>query len=265
MKFVKVFAFVLLVGCSGIQNRESESERAAALREVTLISLEQNCFVETNKGLPIARTVDRINKNFTITSKISHNETVCECISVDKKFPEIKYRVKCRYLGNWQGSYVVFRYYETGGTGRFTDIILCSIDKDILRMNKVCCVGDRALDGIVNCPVLKDSRIYFKANLSINSLASLSKIDEKYISELSQASQDYWNVSDCMYDLQNDELHLLSISVKPIGEYSSDVDKILKIVIPDADDHPICITNRHIADFLKKFKSAYLSTSSRTD
>ena len=254
-----VFAFIFLIGCTEIHNQKSGIDRISTLKNIALISLDQNCFIETDKNLPINFIIEKIKQNYNVTSKISEKGTVCECTSINKKFPELKCYVKCHYLGQWNDYHVVFRYYETGGTGRFTDILLCSTNKNIIHIDKVLIGGDRALDGIVNRPILKNGRVYFRSYLSISSLAGLSAINEKYILYgLSQASQDYWNISDCMYDLKNDKLYLLSILVNPNNEYSANVNKILKLIIPDNSNNTINITQSHISDFLKKFKSAYL-------
>lgn len=249
-----------MVACTEIHDKKSDAERTTALKNITLISLDQNYFIETEKDLSITSTIKKIRQNYFITSKILQNGTVYECASIDRNSPEIKYYVKCHYLGKWNNRYVIFRYYETGGTGRFTDIILCSINKDILRFDKVLLLGDRALDGIIDSPVLKNDKIYFKSHLSLTSFASLSEINEDYILYgLSQASQDYWNISDCMYDLKNSKLHLRSISINPKGEHTSNINKILKILIPKAETQIVHINQSNILNFLKKFKSAYLS------
>jgi hypothetical protein len=62
-------------------------------------------------------------------------------------------KVICEYLGNWHGQDIVARYYRTGGSGSFSDIVFCSINGRKMKVHKTILLGDRAMNGLLRHPI----------------------------------------------------------------------------------------------------------------
>lgn len=165
--------------------------------------------------------------------------------------------VRCCYLGRLNGKHVIMRAYRTGGTGHFTDIVQCSIEKENLHIDDISMSGDRAFDGIVDCPRLgRDGKLYFKMWTSIDTLAGMAGVSDKDAKTgPSQVAIDFWNVSECIYNLETKRLEIVSMDIN--FEKPSNVTKILEEIFPN-HGKTVRIEKEEMAEFLRKFKSVYL-------
>ena len=235
--------FVLLVGCCNDQY-STKLEKMLILKNIAWISLQS----DVEEGVTFQ--ISQFAANIDIT-----DESIS---SSGYGFNSGWMTSGCSYLGYFNGHHVVSRSFSTGGSGRFSDIVLCSTDGNALRIDKIILRGDRARDGVEGEPSLtKDGRILVDMHLSIDTLARICGVSEDSENEPWQAYSEYWNVSKCEYNLTNDKLSLIAISITPY-EGERPVMQILKKAIPNLGDQQVNVGPNNISDFLRDFKSAYM-------
>ena len=195
------------------------------------------------------------------------------------------------YLGKQaDGRHAVLRTYSTGGSGIFTDIVLCSVEMkpiDIytspvetrslesgnLHVDDVLLLGDRALDGIIggfkfddspDRPHLEsDGNLYLKMRASISTVASLAGVSDKDVETGPfQSAQDFWNVSECIYNFKTKKLEIVAMDIS-FGDANgkeqstSAIAKILEEIFPK-HEKTMRIEKDEMPEFFRKFKSVYL-------
>ena len=241
--YIYPFLFVLLVGCCNDQY-STKLEKMLILKNIAWISSQST--VEEGMTFQISQSAASIDVT---------NESI---FPNGYSFDSDGQTSGCTYLGYFNGHHVISRYcYNTFGTSRYSDITLCSTDGKALRIDKLLLCGDRGIDGIEDCSLTEDGRILVDMHLSIHTLARICGVIEDSKNEPWQTHLDYWNVSKCEYNLTNDKLSLIAISITPYDS-GSDVMQILKKAIPNLSDRQVNIGTNDISDFLRDFKLAYL-------
>ncbi len=270
--------FGLLSGCSEMNNSDffatknittDENLKNSILATILHMKFEDSYFLEKGQKFQLVSVEEK--DDYIIDSKLekqSYNlqNLVCEAnIKKDSttgvkkhKINAKKAYVKCYYLGNHKGKHIIFRRYSSGKSGEFTDIIFCSIKKEKVHIDDVLLLGDRALDGIIDCPHIgPDGNLYLKIRSSISTLANLAEISDKDVGEkLIQSSQDFWNTSECIYDLSTKKLNIISMNINFQNEFALDIKKILEEIFPN-HGMTIYINADQMTEFLSKFKSVY--------
>ncbi len=276
-KNIFVCVFGLLIGCSDMNFSDYSAEEfienplnknsdkidvytaGFVVENILNLGFDDNYFMK--KG-----------QNFRIYQK-NNEKTVENALKFQKK-EKIDYTnsayITCGYLGIWNGKHIITRECNTGGSGTFTDIVQCSIEKENLFIDDVLLVGDRALDGIVGCSMEcvadcpdrphmdSNGNLYLKMQLSIPTIASLAGVSEKDVETGPyQGAQDFWNVSECVYDLKTKKLEIISMNINFEEQFTSDVEKILGITFPN-HGKTVRVEKNEIGKFLNKFKAAYL-------
>lgn len=231
------------------------------------LSFDDNYFMEKGQNFRIISASkkehladdSKYRQTEIIYDKIDRNECTSGKLESDKK----KAYITCCYLGNLNGKHIVMRSYNSGGSGTFTDIVQCLIEKENLYIQDVSMLGDRALDGIVGYPYLgSNGNLYLKMRPSISTIASLAGVPNKDIETGPfQGAQDFWNISECVYNLNTGKLEIISMEIN--FENSSDVAKILEEIFPN-HKKTISIDKDEMPEFLNKFKSAYLKLARKT-
>ena len=273
--------FGLLVGCAETNYSDSSAEKFTrenssqpdvrtagfVIENMLHLSFDENYFMKKGQNFRIASASEKSQE------KKSTND------SESQKKEKIDYEksayITNKYLGIADGKHVIVRTYKTGGSGIFTDIVLCSIKKENLHIDDVLMVGDRALDGIVggsmdcvaDCPdrpyLGSDGNLYLKMRLSISTVASLKGISDKDTETGPfQSAQDFWNISECIYNLKTKKLEIVAMDIN--FEKNSDVAKILDMIFPN-HGKTVRIERDEMSEFLQKFKSAYLKLVSKEE
>ena len=277
-----VCIFGLLAGCAETNHSDYSAEKlvtnSSATENSDQVNLHTADFVVEN-FLHLSFDDNYFMKkgqNFRIYQK--NNEKNVENASKFQKKGEINHNafVKCCYLGIWNGKHIITRAYNTGGSGTFTDIVQCSIEKENLHIDDVLMLGDRALDGIVGCsteciadcsdrPYLdSNGKLYLKMRLSISTIASLSGISDRDVETGPfQAAQDFWNVSECIYNLETKKLEIVAMDINFEEQSTSNIAKILGEIFPN-HGKTVRVEKNEIGEFLSKFKSSYLKLSRTT-
>ncbi|MDR1333886.1 MAG: hypothetical protein LBJ71_01560 [Holosporaceae bacterium] len=166
-------------------------------------------------------------------------------------------KVICEYLGNWYGQDIVARYYRTGGSGSFSDIVFCSIDSRKIKVHKIILLGDRAMDGLLSHPFFDgDGKIYFHMFLSNATLLEEAGVDEEAVfgDDGFTCAACYGIVGNCVYDIEKEEMKILSLNA------FSDENKNQKIrtLISSRMNNGIAIFNeKETQEFLKKLRKSY--------
>ncbi len=269
--------FGLLAGCAeysgssekSISNNVESNDCTAnfVIENMLHLSFDDNYFMEKGQKFRIisaskkelAAGSSKSQQSDIVYGKIDRNKCASEKLESDEK----RAYVKCCYLGNLNGKHVIMRSYNSGGSGTFTDIVQCLIEKENLYIQNVSMLGDRALDGIVGYPRLgSNGDLYLKMRPSISTVASLAGVPNKDIETGPfQGAEDFWNVSECIYNLNTGKLEIISMEID--FENSSDVTKILEEVFPN-HEKTIRIEKNGMPEFLNKFKSAYLKFARKT-
>jgi hypothetical protein len=123
-------------------------------------------------------------------------------------------KITCEYLGNWRGHDIIARYYWTGGSGSFSDIVFCSMVDGKLRAHKIILPGDRAVDGLLLHPIFDGQvKIYFHMHLSNATLLKEAGLDEKTIlgDDGFTCCACYGIVGKCVYDIEKEKMKILSM------------------------------------------------------
>ncbi|MBO4405740.1 MAG: hypothetical protein J5821_03340 [Alphaproteobacteria bacterium] len=262
-----------------VASREDISIANFVLENILRLSFDDNYFMEAGQNFKITSPYGELEKKVVKNDLESHRITTIynatredNCISGKLESDEKSAYVRCCYLGRLNGKHVIMRAYNTGGSGTFTDIVQCSIEKENLHIEDISMLGDRAFDGIVDCPRLgRDGKLYLKMRTSIYTFAEMAGVSDKDIKTGPfQASQDFWNVSKCIYDLRTKKLEIVSVDIDFTDmnfeePSTSDVAKILKMIFP-SHGKTVRIEKDNMPEFLRKFKSAYLklAQTSRT-
>lgn len=258
--------FGLLAGCAEMNySNSAEPDDCVAnfvIENVLHLSFDDNYFMEKGQKFRII-SADK-KERMKDSSKSQHADLFRDkCTSGKLESDKKKAYIACCYLGKLNGNHVIMRSYNSGGSGFFTDIVQCLIEKENLYIQDVSMLGDRALDGIVGYPRLgSNGDLYLKMRPSISTIASLAGVPNKDIETGPfQGAQDFWNISECVYNLNTGKLEIISMEID--FENSSDVAKILKEIFP-SHEKTVRVEKNEIPDFLNKFKSAYLKFARKT-
>jgi len=284
-------AFGLLVGCAEtnypnssvgessvnpIEKNSAEPDVHTAdyiVLNMQKLSFDENYFMKKGQNFQIASDSEKsAEQSMTNNSKPQPKETI--------DYEKSAYITHC-YLGKLDGKHVILRTYNTGGSGIFTDVVLCSVEmsptkKGTLHIDDVLLLGDRALDGIVggstdcvgDCPdrphLGPDGNLYLKMRASISTIASLAGVSDRDVETGPfQSAQDFWNVSECVYNLKTKKLEIVAMDISfgnangKEPSTTSDVAKILEEIFP-SHGKTIRVEKDGMPEFLNKFKSAYL-------
>lgn len=262
--------FGLLAGCAEYSGSSEESISDAVepndctanfvIENMLYLSFDDNYFMKKGQKF---RIISASKKKHTVNKSKSQQSDIVygridrnKCASGKLESDEKRAYVTCCYLGNLNGNHVIMRSYNSGGLGTFTDIVLCLIEKENLYIQDILMLGDRALDGIVGYPYLgSNGNLYLKMRPSISTVASLAGVPNKDIEKGHfQGAQDFWNVSECIYNLNTGKLEIISMEID--FENSSDITKILEEIFPN-HEKTTRIEKDKMPEFLNKFKSAY--------
>ena len=213
-EFLVYSAMFLLLGCSNVkdfQNPKKVHFSNKYLKEICCIGTEGFFELQDNKPVNIQNAISKMKQYRNFNCSYNPAEDIWECSAQDQTDGSFKTYCKCKWLGKWHDQDLIFRYYDGGGTGRFTGIFLCTVKNGNLVIKKWLLDGDRAMDGIISTPIFDGKNsIYFYCSLSTDTVAKLQGIKGKYPS---QYAIGYWNISKCVYNLETDELEILDLLI----------------------------------------------------
>ena len=218
-----VCVFGLLVGCAEMDYSNSAEPNACVanfvIENMLHLSFDDNYFLKKGQKFRIIsagkkeQTKDgsKSQRANIIFDTIHGDKCISEKLESDKK----RAYIKCCYLGRLNDKHVIMRSYNSGGSGSFTDIVQCLIEKENLYIHDMSMLGDRALDGIVGYPRLgSNGNLYLQMRPSISTIASLAGVPSKDIETGPiQGAQDFWNVSECIYNLNTGKLKIISMEI----------------------------------------------------
>lgn len=216
MKKIKISvcsSLFLLLGCTEVENSQNPFPVHFSnenLKDICCIGAGEIEFSE-NQSINIRSAIEEIKKENDLKFYYDFIEDAWECSRQDKKEKFSETHIKCKYLGKWRGQDLIFRYKFGNFTGRFTDILLCTVKNGNFSVKKYLFLGDRAVDGIVSTPIFDGKNsIYFYCSLSTDAVAKFKGIKDEYPF---QAAQSYWNVSKCVYNLETDKLDVIEMTI----------------------------------------------------
>lgn len=202
----------LLLGCTGVENSKNPFPVHFSnenLKDICCISAGEIEFSE-NVPINIQSAIEEIKKENDLEFDYYFVEDTWECSCVNKENRFVYSSMTCKYLGKWRGQDLIFRYKSGNFTGRFTDILLCTVNNGNFSVKKCLFLGDRAMGGIVSTPIFDGkNKIYFYCHLSADTVAERKGIKEYPL----QHAQGYWNVSKCVYDFETDKLDIIDMTV----------------------------------------------------
>jgi len=203
----KILCLLLIAGCSNVEYSNKNVSTIAQSMDAFYFS---DIFMDAPE-VNIEQQIQKLSKEYTWEYKtnVFENSFTCEYC---RKSGGGGY-VTCEYLGNWRGQDMVARHYMSGGTGRFSDIVFCSLEDGKLRVHKTILLGDRAIDGMLLHPIYDgEGKIYFYMHLSNDTLLKEAGLDEKTVplNELG-CYQCYGIVGKCVYDIGKEKIKVLSM------------------------------------------------------
>jgi hypothetical protein len=172
-------------------------------------------------------------------------------------------KVTCEYLGNWRGQDIVARYYRTGGSGSFSDIVFCSINGGKMKVHKTILLGDRAMDGLLLHPIFDgNGQIYFHMFLSNATLLKEAGVDEKVVlgNDGFTCAACHGIVGKCAYDIGKEEMKILSMNAfsdENNNKTTYNNLKIWSLVSPRMNNGVAIFNEKETREFLEKLRKSY--------
>lgn len=224
MNIKKYFTVIALLASVGCEKNLDLAERAVThdhgisqkfLKDITLLKLS-DIFICKNKVFTAEEAINVIVNERTmfptyvrIFFPVLDNERVTTCLENEQG---ARTWVSCKYLGSVNGKKVVLCYIFTGCCGITTDLYLCSkIDEKYIL--QLIIEGNRANDFIMD-PVLKSDKLYFEQYVDLRTAAKIAGVSEKVLEKIPENhSQEYWNLSKCVYDFKTNRQQLIETTL----------------------------------------------------
>jgi hypothetical protein len=161
--------------------------------------------------------------------------------------------ISCEYLGNWHGKDIVYRRYETGGTGKFTDIVVCSQNGNTLQIHDIIFPGDRAVDGMIDHPIYgENGKIYFSSHLSTDTLFEQAGVQKE---DSGQCYSCYYVIGKCTYDLESRKTEIVGMNI--IIEENDAQSKIKTLLLQKKKSGHSILNKDEVKNFLQKLRELY--------
>jgi hypothetical protein len=251
-----IFALVSLLifggGCSCLDHEPSQSDLSSCLNAIYFTPI----FLETKEHgeIDIKNAIKELSRAYTFTS----------CADFSAKYAHRSGGscnggfVACEYLGRYEDTDLVYRRYETGGTGTFSDIVLCSKKGNTFRVHDVILSGDRAIDGMMPHPVYdEDGNIYFYSYLSGSTLLKQAGIA---VEDHDQCYSCYYAVGKCVYTLKTKKTEILGIDI--IIQDDNSESKIKTFLRRTVKGDRRILNKNEVKTFLRELRELYLSEKS---
>ncbi|MDR3179494.1 MAG: hypothetical protein LBT70_01185 [Holosporaceae bacterium] len=245
--------FFMVAGCSNQLDHKkiAQSDLSKSMNAIYFTEI----FLEKAKdhAIDTKNTIKELSKEYEFTENTCDRTANEFCASYQHKSEGHTNGgvVICEYLGNWQGKDLVYRRWATGGSGRFTDIVICSRHGDFFKVHDVILSGDRAIDGMEPHPIYdEDGKIYFYASLSTDTLFEQAEIPKE---EAGQSYSCYYVIGKCVYDLNTKKTEILGMNILA-PDNNPLKSKIIILLQQTAKNGHVFLNKNEVREFLQKVK-----------
>jgi hypothetical protein len=115
---------LLIAGCSNVKHEDQKVSTIAQSMDAFYVS---DVFLDAPE-VNVEQQIQKLSNEYTWKSETDVFRNSFTCSYHHKSGGESDGgKIICEYLGNWRGQNIIARYYWTGGSGSFSDIMFCSL------------------------------------------------------------------------------------------------------------------------------------------